>query len=386
MDIELTAEQMIIRDTVRRAANEKIGPLAKEIDKEGKFSWEVYNLLFDLGLITMTIPENYGGLGNDWISICIAIEELSKVDPLAGNLIYAQIASFDPLITFGTDLQKSRYLTRVVNERKIVGISITEPGAGSDVKGIQTRATKKEGVYTLNGTKCMVSYGGVSEFFVILAVSGVSKGQKIISAFLVERDFGGVITGNEGDKLGLRGQNTCDLFLEDVPVPEYNLIGEEGKGPSIVLGAFDLARLGLAAQSVGLAEGAFDYSLEYAKQRIQFGRPIVEFQAIQMMLADMTINIEAARSLMYKTALLKDKNDPRAATFIAMSKVFCSDTALKVAIDAVQVLGGYGCFRDHPVEKMMRDAKMLQIIDGTNQINRIVVARTMQRSSRGWRD
>ena len=386
MNIEFTAEQVMLRDTVRRAAKERIAPLVKEIDIQAKFSWEVYNLLFDLGLITMTIPEEYGGLGSDWVSVCIAIEELSKVDPLAGNLIYAQIASFDPLVVHGTDEQKKKYLTRIVNERKIVGICITEPQAGSDVKGIETRAIKKGNAYILNGTKCMVSYEGVSEFFVILAVSGVTDKGKIISAFFVEKDFGGLSSGKEGDKLGLRGQNTCDLFLEDVPVPVDNLIGAEGKGPKIVLGAFDLARLGLAAQAVGLAEGAFDYSLEYAKQRIQFGRPIAEFQAIQMMLADMAINIEAARSLTYKTAVSKDKKDPRTSTLVAMSKVFCSDMALKVAIDAVQILGGHRCFRDHPVEKMMRDAKILQIIDGTNQINRIVVARSMVKSGPDWRD
>ncbi len=382
MYVDLTQEQEGIRNTVRKAAREKIAPLVKEIDIQGKFSWEVCNLLFDLGLLSMTIPEKYGGLNTDHVTICIVIEELSRVDPLAGNLVYGTLASLEPLLHHGTEEQKDKYLTKIVNERKLIGICVTEASAGSDIKAIETKAVKKGNEYVLNGAKIFVSYGGVSEFFNIFAVSGISGNSKIISNFLVERNFPGFNSSKEGDKLGLRGQNTTDLFLDDVHVPIDNLIGREGEGPKIALEAIDIARLGLGAQCVGLGEEALEYSLNYAKERIQFGKPIAEFQAIQMMLADMAINVEAARALTYKAAVFRDKKDDRAPCYLAMVKVFCSDMALKVAIDAVQILGGHGCFKDHPVEKMMRDAKMCQIIDGTNQINRLIVVRNILRKGK----
>ena len=372
---QLTEEQRILLENVKRVAKEKVGPLAAEIDRSGEYNWEVVSLLWDLGLLQLMLPEAYGGWPeNPCFTLCLCIEEIAKVCAASAlNLIIQPVGSF-PLIHAGNDAQKQKYYPMLSEERKLIGYLVTEPGAGSDVAAMTTKAEKTGGIYRLNGVKTFATNGGVAGLYTVLARTG----EKALSFFMVEREWKGISIGKLEDKCGFRGSNTAEVILEDVEVPEENLLGQPGQGFMIAMADFDMSRPTVAALSMGIAEGALDYAVEYARQRHTFGRPLIQHQAIQFMLADALTLVEAGRGLMERAALGFDGGQKN-TTFASMAKYFCSDAAMKITTDMVQVLGGYGYIREYPVERMFRDAKLTQIFEGSNQIQRMIIGREIMK-------
>lgn len=375
--IYFTPEHEAVRKNVRKIAEEAIAPLTPQIDESAEFSWEVVDIVSEAGLLNLTIPAEYGGEGADMITTCIVVEEISRVNASTGNLISTQSACTMPILVGGSEEQKKRFLGRLCQERSLGAFAITEPEAGSDVSSIQTRAVRKGDDYVLNGRKSFITNASLASLMVVFATTDPSLKHKGISAFVVEKGTPGLSCGPDDRKMGLRGQTTCDVILEDAVIPRTNLLGNEGDGFKIAMKSLNKPRLDVGAQSVGLAQGALDYVTRYAKERVQFGKPIAEHQAIQLMLADMAMQIEAARALLYHAAWLWEQGHPQLTKFCAMVKCFASDAAMRVTTDAVQVMGGHGYMKDHPVERMMRDAKVTQIYDGTNQIQRLVIARNL---------
>jgi len=378
----LTDEQKTIKDLVRTIADERIVPIRAELDQSGEFPWEVMKYLAETDMFRIFVPEEYEGLGGGCLDLCLVIEELSRACAGIALCYAASSLGTVALVKFGTDEQKKKYLPDIASGKRLAALSVTEESAGSDVGGLKTTAQKVDGGYLLNGTKQFVSNGGVAEIYTVIALTDKTKGPRGASALLVEKDTPGFTFGRKEDKMGIRASSTRELVFEDCFVPEENLIGREGAGFLVTLKIFDESRPGIGSQAVGIAQGALDAATEYARQRYQFGHPIIAIQAVQHMLADMAIQTEAARALNYAVARAVDNGGvtPKES---AMTKVFASDVAMKVTTDAVQVFGGSGYMHDYPVEKMMRDAKITQIYEGTNQVLRNTIAAELRKHRRG---
>ncbi len=377
--IELNDEQEMMLKTVREIAQKKIKPRASEIDETGEFPWDTVELFTENGLLTPLLPEKYGGIGLEYLVFSMILEEISKVCASSALILIAQADGMLPILFGASEELKEKYLPWL-SKGKLAGIAATEPGAGSDILSMKTRAVRKGDVYIINGHKCFITNGSVAYVLSVYAYTDPDKGAKGISAFAVEKGSKGLVYGKNENKMGMRGSINSELFFDYLVVPEKNMIGEEGEGMKNLMAALDTSRLFSASQAVGLAQGAIDEAVAYAKQRIQFGKPISQIQAIQFMIADMVANTEAARLLTYQAAKHIDRqNWPLVPRSCAMAKFVASDTAMRVTTDAVQVMGGYGYMKDYPVERMMRDAKLIQIYTGTNQIMRLVTAREIFR-------
>ena len=373
----ITEEQRILLDSVKRMAEEKIAPLAAEIDRKGEFNREVASLLWDLGLLQIMLPEEYGGWPiNPCHTLCLSVEEIAKVCASSAlNLIIQAVGSF-PLIRAGSKEQKDRYFPMISKDRHLMGYLVTEPGAGSDVAAISTKAQKADGIYVISGRKTFATNGGVAGLYSVLARTGAGG----LSFFIVERKTAGVVIGKFEDKCGFRGSNTAEVILEEVQVPEGNLLGKPGDGFKIAMADFDMSRPTVAALALGLARGALAFATDYATKRFTFGQPLIQHQAIQFILADSLTLIEAGSGLMEKAALNFDEGRQN-TSLASMAKYFCSDAAMKITEDMVQVLGGYGYIKDYPVERMFRDAKLTQIFEGSNQIQRMIIGREIMKKA-----
>jgi len=374
MNYFLNEQQEMIRDLSRKVAVEKIRPVAAKHDEEQTFPWDVVRELAAADLFAIFIPEQYGGLGGGVLELCIAVEELSRAcGGIALALAASALGSF-PLILFGSEEQKRKYLPDLAAGKKLAAFALTEPNAGSDAASIQTTAVKDGDSYVLNGTKQWITNAGEAEIYTVVAMTDRSKGARGATTFILEKGMPGFEFGKKENKLGIRASATREIILRDCRVPKGNVLGAEGLGFIVAMKTFDQSRPGVAAQAVGIAQGALDEAMAYARERVQFGKPIASFQGLQFILADMATEIEAARALVYQTARTIDAGEKNIAKESAMCKVFASDVAMKVTINAVQVFGGYGYMKEYPVEKMMRDAKITQIYEGTNEIQRGVIA------------
>jgi len=370
----LTEQQREIKNLTRTIAEEKILPVRAELDEKEEFPWEIMKILADTDLFGVYIPEEYGGLGGGVLDLCLVVEELSRVcSGVAVSYAASALGSFT-LLEYGTEEQKRKYLFDISSGRKLAAFALTEATAGSDAGAIKTTATRTSGGYILNGTKQFITNGGEAEIYTIIALTAKERGARGASAFLVEKGTPGFSFGRKEKKLGIRASATRELVFEDCLVPEENIIGREGIGFIMTMKLLDRSRPGLGAQALGLARGALEAAVDYAKKRIQFGHPIIAQQAVQQMLADMAIGVEAARALVYAAARMIDSGAKNFTQESAMAKVFASDTAMKVTTDAMQVFGGVGYMREYPIEKMFRDAKITQIYEGTNQVLRNAIA------------
>jgi butyryl-CoA dehydrogenase len=373
MDYSLTEEQKMIRDLARKVAQEKVVPVRAELDEKEEFPWELMKVCADAGLFGVCVPEEYGGFGGGVFENCLAVEEMSK-GCLGVAVSYAgsSLGAY-PILVYGNEEQKRKYLPDIASGKRLAAFGLTEANAGSDAGAIQTAAVLDGKDYVINGTKQWITNGGEAEIYSIIAITDKSKGPRGASAFIVEKDTPGFSFGKKEKKLGIRASATRELVFQDCRIPKENLVAREGMGFIITMRTFDKTRPGVGAHAVGLAQAALDEAVQYAREREQFGRKIISFQAVQHILADMATHIEAARALVYSAARFVD-SDPRDYSKVSgMAKVFASDVAMKVCEDAVQIFGGYGYMREYPVEKMMRDAKILQIFEGTNQIQRNVI-------------
>jgi len=381
MAVQLASEEKMLIDMVSDLAREKVAPRAAEIDAKGEFPWDMKELLAQQDIFAMPFPEEYGGLGSSELSILMVIEELAKACATTSLLLCVQQLGSLPILLAGTDEQKQSFIPKLASGEWLAAYALTEPGSGSDAGAMRTRAEKRGDTYVLNGLKHFITNAGVAHINTVFAVTS-DQGTRGISAFVVEGDRPGFHMGKVENKMGIRGSQTGELVFEDCEIPADNLLGKEGEGFKIALATLDRTRPGIAAQALGIAQGALDFAVEYAKQRVQFGKPIWDNQAIQFMLADMDIQVEAARQLIYHVGELMDTGTPRFSRESAIAKTFASDAAISVTNDAIQVLGGYGYMKEFPVERMMRDAKITQIYEGTNQIQRMVIARALAQASK----
>lgn len=374
MEYFLTEEQEMIKELAARIADELVKPLAAELDDKGEFPWEIIKALADSDLFGVWLPEEYGGLGGGIMEQALVVEELSRVcSGVAVSYAASGLGAF-PILLFGSEEQKQKYLPLVASGEKLAAFGLTEANAGSDAGGIETTAKLEGDHYVLNGTKQWITNGGEAEIYTVIAMTDRSKGSRGASAFIVEKGTEGFSFGKKEDKMGIRASSTRELVFEDCRIPKENLLAREGMGFIVAMRTLDMTRPGIGAQAVGIAQGALDVALNYARERRQFGQPISSFQAVGHMLADMATQTEAARALVYQTARTIDSGAKNISKASAMAKVFASDVAMRVTTDAVQVLGGYGYMKEYPVEKMMRDAKITQIYEGTNQIQRNVIS------------
>ena len=381
MDVRLNEEQTLIRQSVRELARDRIAPRARDIDASGEFPWDVVDLYRSHDLFALPFPPEYGGLSGSALTLNVAIEEVAKACASSALILAVQALGAYPIMLGGSDEQKERFLPDLASGRKLAAYALTEPGAGSDPSGMETRATRQGDEYVISGSKIWITDGGVADTIVVFAKTDPSAGSRGVSAFVLDdaRHLDGFTATEIHGKLGIRGSNTAELHFDEVVVPAANRLGEEGSGFGLAMRVLDRSRPGVAAQALGIAQGALDYAASYAKERKQFGKSIAEFQAIQFMIADMETQTAAARALVYHASQLIDDHSPEVTHFAAVAKLFASDTAMRVTTDAVQVLGGYGYVNEYPVERMMRDAKITQIYEGTNQIQRLVVARSLLR-------
>lgn len=384
MQFSLTSEQEMLRDTVREVTREKVWPRAADIDRTAEFPWDIAHQFRDLGLMGLAVPEEYGGAGMGVLACCLAVEEVARACASSSLILADQELGMLPILVGASEQQKRTWLPRFASGQELIAFALTEPSAGSDPANMKTTAVRDGEQYVLNGRKVFITNGSVAGGFTLFASTEPGAGSKGISCFFIEKDTPGLSVGRHEEKMGIRGSPTVELILEDCRVPAANLIGREGDGLKVALITLDQSRPAIGAQALGIAAGALAYAVGYAKQREQFGKPISEFQGLQFMFADMATKVEASRLLVYKAAALIDgqgKARGRLPTEInkisAMAKMMASDTAMSVTTDAVQILGGYGFMRDYPVERMMRDAKITQIYEGTNQIQRLVIARAL---------
>lgn len=370
----LTEEQKMLKDLCRQIAQEKIKPYSRELDEKEEFPVEIMKTLAKSDLFAICIPEQYGGIGGKLFDLCISTEEISRVDGGVASSYAASFLGMFPILLFGTEEQKKKYLPRLASGKSLAAFGLTEPEAGSDASAVKTTAKKDGDYYVLNGTKCFITNGGDAEVYTIIAVTDKTRGPRGISAFIMEKGMEGFSFGKKEEKLGIRASSTRELIFNDVRVPKENLLGgKEGIGFIATMRTFDQSRPGVAAQAVGIAQGAMELAVEYAHHRVQFGKSISSFQGIQWMLADMATKIEAARSLVYSVASMTDRGEKEIGPASAAAKLFASDVAMEVTTNAVQIFGGYGYMRDYPVEKFMRDAKITQIYEGTNQIQKNII-------------
>jgi alkylation response protein AidB-like acyl-CoA dehydrogenase len=382
----LTDEQREIRDLIRELARERIAPRAAEIDKTAEFPWDVVELFREHGIFGVMYDEEYGGLGASALMTLMAIEEVSKVCATSGLILAVQELGSLGLKLAGSDEQKERYLSRLATGEWLTAYALTEPGSGSDSAAMRSEARREGDEYVIKGSKRFITNAGVADLYTVFAKTDPTAGHDGISAFLVESTSPGFDVGRIEPKMGIKGSTTGEIFFNEMRIPAGNLLGEEGEGFKIAMRILDRSRPGIGAQGLGLAQGATDYALEYAKERETMGKPIGQHQLIAAQLADMETKCEAARLLLYKCGQLIDEGaDSSELTKIsAMAKLYCSDVAMEVTTDAVQILGGYGYMQEYPLERMMRDAKITQIYEGTNQIQRLVIAREMLRENRAF--
>jgi alkylation response protein AidB-like acyl-CoA dehydrogenase len=378
-NMDFTSEEIAFRDSVRRMAERHVAPIAAEIDENDRFPTELIPIYGDMGLLQLWVPEAYGGPGGNLTMVCMAREEISRHSEACGLLAGETTMFVLPLMHFGTEEQKQRFLPLIAQGRTLTAIALSEAGAGSDVSAIRTRAVRDGDSYLLSGSKQWCSFGSVADYILVFAKTSDDGGVDNISPFIVDvKQSSGLSFGKKERKMGMRGAVNVPVYLDKVRVPAENMLGEEGKGFRAAMRALDLNRPAIAAASVGLAQGALDFAVGYALERKQFKKAIAEFQGMQFMLADMAMQVEAARCLLYECCRAGDRGEwDRLPMLASMAKCFASDMAMKVTTDAVQVLGGYGYVKDYPVERMMRDAKLNQIFEGTNQIQRIVIAREL---------
>ena len=386
MKYGLTEQQEMIRDLCRQIAVEKIKPIRAHYDETGEFPHEIFKVFAKSDLCGLYIEEKYGGMGGGVLDLSIAVEELSKIcSGIALSLAATALGTF-PIIIFGTDEQKQKYLTRIASGQSMAAFGLTEANAGSDAGAIATTAKLDGDHYVLNGTKQWITNGGEAEIYAIIAKTDPKRGARGASAFIVEKGMSGFTFGKKENKMGIRASATRELVFQDCRVPKANLLGKEGMGFIIAMKTLDMSRPGVAAQALGIAAGALDEAVKYSRERRQFGQPICSFQGVQFMLADMATQVEAARTLIYSAARYIDGGAKDIGKISAMCKLFASDTAMRVTTDAVQVFGGYGYMREYPVEKMMRDAKITQIYEGTNQIQREVIALNLIKEAAGKKE
>lgn len=379
MNFDLTQDQEMIIKMARDVVADVIAPRASEVDENGEFPIENIKVLSELGLMGLTIPEEYGGTKTDNLTYSMVVEEIAR-----GCASTASIMSIHSSTTcvaiekFGTEEQKRKYLPSLAGEGKICAFALTEADSGSDAGSIKTSAIIDGDSYVINGTKCFISNSGVADVYTIFAKTDKNNGTKGISAFIVEAGTPGLSIGKHENKMGIRGSITCELIIDNLRIPKENLLGEEGKGFKIALATLDCARVGVGAQAVGIAQAAYDTALAYAKERKQFGNPIIEFEGISFMLADMAMQIESARLLVYKAACASDVGKPFGKD-AAICKCYASDMAVQVCLNAIQILGGYGYMKEYPTERYLRDAKITQIYEGTNQIQRVVISNYLKK-------
>ncbi|MCX7821885.1 MAG: acyl-CoA dehydrogenase family protein [Syntrophobacterales bacterium] len=381
MDYFLTEEQRLLQEIAYEIVKERIRPVRAELDEKEEFPWAIMRDLAQSDLFGIWIPKEYGGLGMGILENCLVVEQLARGCIGIATTFAASGLGAYPIVLFGSDELKRKYLPPIARGEKLAAFALTEPGAGSDVSAIRTRAVRVGDEYILNGTKQWITNGGEADIYSVFAITDPSKGPRGASCFVVEKGDPGFFFGKKEKKLGIRTSATRELVFNDCRIPRSRLIGKEGLGFIIAMKTFDKSRPGIGALGVGLAQEALDISVEYARKRIQFGKPIISFQVIQHKIADMAMKIEAARALIYSAARYLDtKADaPDASKIAAMCKVFASDVAVQVALEAVQVLGGYGYMRDYPVEKLLRDSKILQIYEGTNEIQRNIIGQELNK-------
>jgi len=380
--MNFTDEQKMIQEMVGKLAKDKIEPLVKEADVSGHSSPEIVRILAENGLLKMALPEEYGGIGANYTTIAMVVEEMARLDASTAMILFVTQSLIQILKQWGSEEQKDRFFGKMSSGDKINAFSLTEPNYGSESAAIQTKAALDGEHYIVNGTKIFVTNGDTADFILVFVRTGEGKRHMGLSALIVEKDNApGFQVGKHEDKLGLRGSDLAELIFEDAKVHKDNLLGKPGKGWDVLMsGGADMRAYGPGAMALGLAQGALDYAVNYARQRVQFGGPLSDLQAVQFVLADMSIQIEAARALTYRTTALMDSGSDEKGLrrrLVSSTKCFASDVAMRVTTDAVQILGGYGVIKDYPVERMMRDAKMIQIFDGSNQIQRVIVARNL---------
>jgi alkylation response protein AidB-like acyl-CoA dehydrogenase len=382
----LTDEQREIRDLVRTLARERVAPRAAEIDKKAEFPWDLVQLFREHEILGLPFDEEHGGTGTGALMVLVAIEELSKVCATTGLILAVQELGSLGLKLAGTEEQKQRFLPRLASGEWLPAYALTEPGSGSDSAAMRSEARLEGDEYVLNGSKRFITNAGLAGLYTVFAKTDPSAGHSGISAFVVEAEAPGFEVGRIEPKMGIKGSTTGEVFFTDCRIPADNLLGEEGEGFKIAMRILDRSRPGIAAQGLGLAQGATDYALEYAKSRETMGKPIAQHQLIAATLADMETKCEAARGLLYKIGMMIDEGAPddELTKVSAMAKLYCTDVAMEVTTDAVQILGGYGYMQEYPVERMMRDAKITQIYEGTNQIQRLVIAREMLKENRAF--
>ncbi|OZS77678.1 acyl-CoA dehydrogenase [Tetzosporium hominis] len=374
MELRFTEEQNMMRNMVREFAKEKIAPFIEHMEA-GEFPREIIKEMGELGLMGITIPEQYGGAEMDFMSYIIAIHELSKVSATVGVILSVHTSvGTNPILYFGTEEQKQKYVPKLASGEYLGAFCLTEPSAGSDAGSLKTRAVKDGDHYKLNGSKVFITNGGEADVYIVFANTDPEKGSRGISAFIVEKDTPGFIVGKDEHKMGLHGSRTVELTFEDMRVPAENLLGQEGEGFKIAMANLDVGRIGIAAQALGIAEAALDEAVAYSKERKQFGKPISFNQGIGFKLADMATAVEASRLLVYNAANLRQLGKP-CGQEASMAKLFASKTAVDVAIEAVQVFGGYGYTEEYPVERLFRDAKITEIYEGTSEIQRLVIGK-----------
>src|ERR1700742_1571634 len=375
----LTQDQLDFRDTIRQIVRERVAPRAAEIDAKAEYPWDIRRLFAEQDLLGLPFGEEHGGTGTGTLMLNVAVEEIARACASSALILMIQELGTLPIKLFGTEELKQRFLPKCASGEWSPAFALSEPEAGSDPGGMITRAVKDGGEWIVTGTKNWISNLGIADFYIVFAKTDPSAARsRGISAFVVEADRPGFSVGKLEHKLGIKGSPTGQPIFDDVRIPAENLIGEENKGMNVAMGTLDRSRLGVAAQALGIAQGATDYAAAYARERKQFGKPINAFQAIQFKLADMETQCAAGRELLYQACAKLDRRDADVGKYSAMAKLFCSDVAMKVTVEAVQVLGGYGYVKEYPVERMMRDAKITQIYEGTNEIQRLVVARTLR--------
>ena len=371
---EIEKERQMIREAATKTAQKIIQPRAAEIDATGEFPWDLVEALGKQGFLSFLLPEEYGGMNGDITSFCSVVEEIAKVCGSSSLLLITQGIGTMPILLGGNPSQKERYFTQISEKNSLTAFTLNESEAGSDAILIKTRAQKEGKNYLLNGRKCFITNGSIAHLYAVFASTHPKKGIDGISAFVVEGETSGLHFGKKEEKIGMRGSVMTDVIFEDCRIPQENRLGEEGKGWKMAMETLNRSRPAMGAQAVGIAQGALDYAIRYANERIQFKKPIASFQAIQFMIADMATQTEAARALVYQAAAHIDAHLEEAEKLSAMAKLYASDIAMRVTTDAVQILGGYGYMRDYPVERMMRDAKVTQVFEGPNQRQRLMVA------------
>lgn len=368
-------DQKMFINQLRRMVAEKVEPRAAEIDKTGDFPWDLKKIFQDMGLLGLSVPEQFGGNDQGHIYTCLAVEEIATACVSSSLIVQGQSLGWEPILIGGSEEMKKEYGPKVASGEVLISFGLTEPGAGSDSAAMATKAVKEHDRYIINGTKCFITNGPVADLITTFAMTDSSKGVNGISAFIVPTNSAGFSVAKWESKMGIKGSPTGELLFEDVEVPQKNLIGEEGRGFIYAMQTLDTSRPVIGAQACGLARGALKLATQYAKDRVQFGRSIAKFQGIGWMLADMAAELDAARALVYQAAQLIDTNDPNKTYLSAASKLIASDMAMKVSTDALQIAGGYGYMTEFPYERMMRDAKITQIYEGTNQIMKLIISR-----------